>query len=265
MTSAMTDRDEREILSIASARQQAEDDHADAGQSRAALREAAAEVGIAAHHVAAAEDIVAQRRAAERVRSAGRRRAALVAGAVIAVAAVGGLAWRFTVGRPAVAWHDTMDAPAAWVLDVSVDTDADLRWVDVPGRGSVAEVSVAAARPRDDGTWFVNLDRQGVPGDASRHDAVVVELEGTLPAARVYLEAGADERWRSPPIAVQPTWTRHRIALDSFEHQRRVDGQWRAAGGGAPEGLTALSIKVGWFVNAPTATGALRVAEVGLE
>jgi hypothetical protein len=259
------DRDEREVLAVAAARQHADDHHREVAGDRAALREAAAEVGIAGEHVDAAEAIVAQRHAAERTRRAARRRAALIAAAVVAVVAVGWVGWRLTLGRPAVAWRADLASPAGWTLDVSAGTRATLDWVSEPGTGQVARVTVEAAQPRGDGTWFVNLDGQGVPADASRHRAVVIELAGTLPAARVYLEAGEDERWRSPPIAVTAAFTRQRIELDRFEHQRRSGGDWRPAGDDAPDGLTALSIKLGWYVNPPSATGELRVAEVGLE
>src|SRR5688572_24376985 len=128
-----TNRDEREVLSVAAARQQAADEAREATDDRAVLRAAAAEVGIAGEHVDAAEAIVAQRRAFEPVRRARRRRAAGIAAAAAVVVVAGAVGWRLTLGRPAAAWRDGMESPAGWTLDVSAGTDATLAWADEPG------------------------------------------------------------------------------------------------------------------------------------
>jgi hypothetical protein len=192
-----------------------------------------------------------------------RKRVTIVIVGLVAALGAGGVAWRLLHPEPAAAWSDGFEGSARWTLDTSEGTSASLRFEPAAGRGQVAVVAVEAVRPRADQTWFINLD--GPPVEARGLGAAVIELEGTLPRVRLFLEAGPDERWRSPPIAVPGQLARQRIPLARFEHQRRVDGRWDVTGGGPPRGVVVPSVKLGWYVNDPGATGMVRIAEVGLE
>jgi hypothetical protein len=240
-------------------------DHAtdEAARANSAVREAAREVGVTDAQLDEAEAEVARRRAHEAAERSKRTRFLYgAAGATLALGLAVGV-WKLSAPPPPSPWVERFTEHSRWALDVSPGTSAHLAFETEGGR-EVAAVTVDRAAPRADGTWFVNLDATGLPrveGDS----VMVIELSGTLPTARIYLEAGTDERWRSPPIAVEPTWTRHRVPLANFEHQRRSDGRWRVVSAAPPSGVTTVSVKLGHYVNAPEATGTLRVREVGAE
>ncbi len=250
-----------EVLGVAVELQARDQVRHEAEGVSAAVREAAREVGVTDAQLAEAETEVTRRRAQEAARQA--RRSKRLYGAV-GVALALGLAvgvWRLSAPPPPSPWVERFAVRSRWALDVSPGTSARLAFETDSGR-DVAVVTVERAAPRADGTWFVNLDATGLPrveGDS----AMEIELAGTLPTARIYLEAGADERWRSPPIPVQAAWTRHRVELASFDHQRRTDGRWRVVNAAPPSGVTTVSVKLGHYVNAPESTGVVRVREVG--
>lgn len=221
----------------------------------------AAELGIPPDYLVRAEAELVRRRATQMRR---RRLGSIVAAAALALGlGYAGVSAILTT-PPAEPWSASVEVRRSWALDVSPGTLATLRVTDEAERGPVAAVEVGRAQPRDDGTWFVNLDGPEV-ALAPGHHTLAVEMAGTLPAARVFLEASADERWRSPPVAVRPDWTPHRLKLVHFEHQRRVGGRWEAGGGGPPTGEVTVSVKLGHFVNPPEATGTVRVASVAVE
>lgn len=238
--------------------------------SEAAFREAALEAGLDPRLLARAEEELARREqvaaaAAERGRRR-RRVAALGALGAIAVGAAGvGLAQVLFPPAPAP-WVETFDVPGgSWSLDRNADTRATLSWQEEPGRGQVAVVRVDGFAPEADGAYHVNLDGVVAPEDAGRYGAVVVDLKGSLPVARVYVEAGTDERWRSPAISVQPGWTTHRLPLRSFERQERRNGDWRTVEWSAPEGVSQLSIKLGHYMNPADRAGELYVDALRFE
>ncbi len=216
----------------------------------------AAELGVPPEYLERAE---AQLRHRAWARARRRRLALGVGGVAVAVA----LTFAVVRALAPAPWSASAEVRRERTLEVSPGTLAGVRFEDDAARGPVAVVEVSRAAPRPDGTWFVNLDGPDAPVE-SGHGALVIELAGTLPNARVYLEAGADERWRSPPIAVQPEWTTHRLRLATFERQRRVGGKWQAAEG-PPRGPVTVSVKLGHFVNDAAATGVVRVAGVALE
>ena len=274
MQSGSDDRRQR-VLQIAFELQAEQDAGEERELSEAAFREAAVEAGLDPQLLARAEEELARReRLAVLAAGRGRRRRRLAAVAVLGVLALGaaglGLARVFFPPPPApwVETFDAVDAAGRWALDTNPDTRATLSWRDEPGRGQVAVVRVDAFAPAHDGAYHVNLDGLLAPEDASRYSDLVVDLKGSLPAARVYLEAGeagTDERWRSPEIAVQRDWTTHRLPLRSFERQERQGGAWRTVDWSAPEGVRQLSVKLGHYMNPPDGAGELLVDALRFE
>jgi hypothetical protein len=248
----------------------------EAGEERkvsdAAFHEAALEVGLDPQLLARAEEELARRErlAAEAARRARRRRrlAAVAVASAIGLGAAGlGLA-PVLFPPPPAPWLETFDASdvaGRWALDRNPDTRATLSWQAEAGRGQVAVVRVDGFAPAHDGAYHVNLDGLLAPEDASRYRELVVDLKGSLPAARVYLEAGTEERWRSPAIAVQRDWTTHRLPLRSFERQERRRGAWRTVGWSAPEGVSQLSVKLGHYMNPAEAAGEIFVDALRFE
>lgn len=245
----------------------------EAGEERkvsdAAFQEAAAEVGLDPKFLAQAEEELARReRVAAEAAVRGRRRRRRVAMAVLGVLALGGAGLglaRVMFPPPPAPWVETFDVAGRWALDRNPDTRAALSWQEEPGRGQVAVVRVDAFAPADDGKYHVNLDAAVAPDDVSRYSELAVDLKGSLPTARVFLEAGTDERWRSPAIAVQRDWTTHRLPLRSFERQERHSGAWRTVDWSEPEGVTQLSVKLGHFMNPADGAGELFVDALRFE
>jgi hypothetical protein len=227
---------------------------------RQAVREAARELGVAEHHLAEAEETLTMRRAVLAGRAATRRR--WFAGGLAALVLSGGgvVVWQATRPEVAPPWRLVVADQAAVTLDASPGTEARLALL--PGPPAVAEVTVSNVTPQANGKWHVNLDRRDVP-PLDGHTHLTVTLSGTLPTARVYLEAASDERWRSGPIALTEAPVDHPLALDTFDHQRRgPDGTWKTVDFAAPRGVHIVSVKLGHFVNAPTDRGWVRVGEV---
>jgi hypothetical protein len=274
MMQSSSDHRQREVLRIAFELQAAQAASEEQKLSEAAFREAALESGLDPQLLARAEEELARREhVAAQAAAQRRRRRRLAAVAVLGVLAVGaaGLALAPVLyPPPPAAWVETFDAPGGararpWALDTNPDTRAALSWQAEPGRGQVAVVRVDEFAPARDGKYHVNLDGLHAPGDASRYSELALDLKGSLPTARVYLEAGTDERWRSPAIAVQRDWTTHRLPLRTFERQQRHDGAWRTVDWSAPEGVSQLSVKLGHFMNPPEATGELFVDALRFE
>jgi hypothetical protein len=274
MMQSSSDHRQREVLRIAFELQAAQAASEEQKLSEAAFREAALESGLDPELLARAEEELARReQASAHATAQRRRRRRLAAVAVVGALALGaaGLALAPVLSPPPPAqWIETFDAPGGararpWALDTNPDTRATLSWHEEPGRGQVAVVRVDGFAPAQDGKYHVNLDGLLAPADASRYGEVAVDLKGSLPTARVYLEAGTDERWRSPAISVQRDWTTHRLPLRSFERQQRHDGAWRTVDWSAPDGVSQLSVKLGHFMNPPEATGELFVDALRFE
>ncbi|HMV68505.1 MAG TPA: hypothetical protein PKA64_16770, partial [Myxococcota bacterium] len=154
---------------------------------------------------------------------------------------------------------DLTGGAARWSLDASAGTQASLAW-----EGDAAVLRVERAAPRDDGTWFVNLDTTLPVPTLADYGEVSFRVQGEgLGHVRVYLES-ADERWRSPPVPVTPSDTLHTVPFDAFEHQLREDGRWRVVGWTHPGRVPTLSFKVGHYVNPPEQAGSVRLDDVGL-
>jgi hypothetical protein len=226
------------------------------------LEAAAAELGITSDQLREAQATLARDQALDAERRLSRRRWLIRGGgAALAIAAGVGI-WAAVRPAPPEPWTADFSA-GTWQLDVSAGTVARLNVV-AEGGVTVADVTVESVAPRGDGTWFVNLDGTGLPAIAG-HQSVSVTLGGTLPNARLYLEAGQDERWRSPPIAVPRSPERRTLPLAAFEHQTREGGKWTTASGSAPTRIDTISWKFGHFVNPPGAAGSVRLGALHLE
>jgi hypothetical protein len=258
---------ERErVLTKAMALQEAADRRAAAEREAALFSSAAAELGVdSAHLDEAAERLRAEdiRRAGEAAEAAARRGERLRwAAAVSAVAVVvGGVAtWALTPSAPPEPWVADV-TQATWQLDVNPGTKASITPFEEAGRGGL-RVDVGSFVADERGEYRANLDGPApAAGGFTRAD---VTLRGSLPVARLYLESGGDERWRSPPIAVPQAWTTVSLDLRQFEHQVRVGGKWEVVNDASPSGLTNLSVKVGRFMNDATARGDLWLDAVEL-
>ncbi len=234
-----------------------------------ALQDAAVETGLDPRFLAKAEEELARREvlaAEKKARRSKRLRMASVAllGALVLVGSGLGLA-RVLFPPSPQAWLETFDSPGRWGLDKNPSSGATLAWQPEAGRGQVAVVRVERLAPSQDGKYHVNLDSALAPPDASRYSDFVVDLKGSLPTARVFLEAGPEERWRSPPIDVQQNWTSHRLPLRSFERQEYRGGQWHTVGWSAPASARQISVKVGHFMNSPGTTGELFLDDLRFE
>jgi len=256
-----TDTD-TEVLEVAVELHAKDEVALEAARARQAVREAAVELGVEDQLERAEEELARRRAEAEAKRERRGRLTRIVLGAVLAVG-LGIAFWKVTEPTPPTPWT-LVSARAAWTLDVSPGTRATSVFETHEGHPAL-RVDVAAALPRADGTWFVNLDRRDVPRFEG-HTTLVIDLQGTLPRARVYLEAGESLRWRSPPIDVPAIWTPIRLPLDAFERQERDgSGRWHVVSGDAPAQVTTLSVKLGHFVNQPGDVGQVRVGEIHVE
>jgi hypothetical protein len=246
----MTDRDR--ILKRAfelAAEEEAEHEQAEA---HAELRVAVEDMGVDPAHVDRARAELLQK---EQERRRQRRKLALLGTALVTTGLVAAGAFHLLFPGAPEPWISSFDEPKQWALDVNAGTEAAVEFDEEAGRGRVARLTVRGFAVEKDGSFRVNLDSQHVPENAGRYRTLTIDAKGTLPVARVYLEHGVNERWRSPALRITPSWTQHRLDLQRFEHQRRESGIWRTVDDDAPEDVTQLSIKLGTYMNSPDAQG----------
>lgn len=242
----------------------------DQEQRRIAL-EAAAEAGVPAAYMEQAAAILHQRRVAA-ARRTRRRRTLLLAGAAAVVLALAG--W---FGASAL-----LDEPAPvpvverfdgapnqrWTLDVNPQSRATITFGAGSGREGVALIRVDrfGVRPADS-TYYVNLDSTDGGKNLSGLESAVFLVRGEgLGQLRLYLERGANERWRSPPVPVTGEWQERRIPLDQFERQTRdAAGAWRVRDNEPPGRIDRLSFKLGSFINDAGSRGEVAIDDLRIE
>lgn len=270
----MTREEQRKrVLDRAWKLQHEREDAAEAKRRTRQMADAAEELGLdpgtveEAERQLDAEDAAAREAAAAaaKERAAARARlgrlGALGAAVLAGVTAIGAGAWLLT--RPPAPVEAPLGASEGWVLDVSAGTQAAVGWAQDGTHGEVGVLSVTSTAPREDGTWFVNLDHHA-PLDLSRHERARFAVRGEgLGTVRLFLEADG-ERWRSPPVSVGKDWQTVDLPLDSFDHQRR-DGGWKTVGAGGVGQVSTTSFKVGHFMNPPEATGEVRIDDLRFE
>lgn len=227
------------------------DAHAQA-EAQARTREmaaAAAELGLDPALLPEAERRV-RARAEERARrevQAARRRRWFAAGAVAAVGVVVVSAWALRGPEPVAPWTDGF-AAGSWALEASAGTQARLSFVEVAGRGAVAQVEVDRFVPLADGRYWVNLESLAHPDWTGASELSFAARAEGLGNVRVYLES-PEERWRGPAVPVGPGWSTHTLPLSAFERQVKRGGDWQVVGDRAPRRVDTVSFKLGGWVN----------------
>lgn len=245
---------------------------ADHRASEAALREAAAELGVDQRHVDRALVELARRREEDAARRARRSRIgrSLGLGLVAALAATG-LAW--VVAAPADPWTTRFEQRERWTVATSPRTLALLRWAAPTGsdghRDALVTLDHVADRTgdRDDDRWWVDLEGSELP-DFGGHDALVLTVWGNLPRARLTLWSGPDERWVAPAITLRPSPTEQRVPFAALDHQRLERGRWRSVDdvfGDRPSDIDRLVVSLGDGVNPRDARGYVRLGELRCE
>lgn len=251
-----------QVLREAVRQQDAAERERETQQGREAYADAAQELGIsrtdldraaAEHHAAA----VAQVRRRRTVRNGA------IAAALGALLVVGGYRGAnppapdptsYSFETPAQAWSPEFNPRSAGHAGQE------------GGRGVIV---VERFVPEDDGRYWANLNSASVPPSVDGYRTVTLRIrgEGTLSQARLFLENGPTERWRSPAIPVGPEWRVVTLRLDQMEHQTRRDTRspWRGDGGGAPDDVTGVSLKAGHPFNPPDARGRVEVDDLRLE
>ena len=225
---------------------------------REAYAEAATELRISRVELdrAAAESHAAT---VERIRRE-QRLHNLVVGAVAAVLLAGGAYRLLDPPAPDPTTYTFASAAQAWSGEVNPRSAG--RAGQENGRG-VIEVERFVAE--DDGRYWANLNTSSVPRSLDGYEAVTLRVRGSgLGHARVFLENGPTERWRSPDVPVGAEWTTVRFRLDQFEHQTRPDSRspWRGRRGGSPGEVTGVSLKVGHPFNPTDARGRVELDDL---
>jgi hypothetical protein len=120
-----------------------------------------------------------------------------------------------------------------------------------------------------DGRYWANLNTSSVPASLQGHETITLRIrgDGGLGRARLFVENGPTERWRSPDIAVGAGWRTVTIRMDQLEHQARPDSRspWRGRRGGAPGDVTGISLKVGHPFNPTDARGRVEVDDLRID
>jgi hypothetical protein len=251
-----------EVLREAVRRQEVDERERDALRDRESYAEAAQEMGISRAELdrAAAEShaaTVARIRRGRRVRNT-----ALAAGVAVLAMAGGYRALNPPAPEPTT-WTFQSDAQA-WSGDFNPRSTGSAR--QEGGRGVIQVERFVA---EDDGRYWANLNTTSVPASVRRHDAITLRVrgDGGLGEARVFLENGPTERWRSSPIPVETEWRTILVRMDELEHQTRPDSRspWRSTRGRSPDAVTGVSLKVGHPFNPTNARGRVEVDDLRID
>lgn len=262
-TSTLADPDEvlRVALELHARDERARTDDA----QRAALRETLDALGANADLVARAEVELALRereRANTRVR---RRWLGIQIGLVIgALACSAVVAW--TALRSPDPWSDDLSDRSRWSLVKNANSSGALTWTR-DGARELATVFIDLLKPDDRDSWRVDLNGTGLP-DVDDHDTIRIELQSSLPRARLVLRAGPDERWVSPAIELDEGWHTHTLTLRSFEHQRLERHGWtrpKRSDRRPPADIDTLTLTLGDPINPVHVSGWLRVRSLVVE
>lgn len=231
-------------------------------RDRAAFAEAAEELGISSHQLdRAAADLHLKK--VEEVRRARRLRNMLLSAGVAVLAL--GAGYRVLNPPPPDPIEYRWQTPSqTWSGEVNARSTA--RALEEGGSGVIQVERFVA---EDDGRYWANLNTASVPESLEGYRTVTLRIrgEGTLRHARLFLENGPTERWRSPDIAVGPEWRTVTLRLEQFEHQTRDGGgdRWRTGRGGSPDDVTELSLKTGHPFNPPDARGRVQIDDLRIE
>lgn len=258
----LTPQELPDVLREAVRRQDVDEREREAQLDRESYAEAAEEMGISRAELdrAAAET---HRATVERIRRGRRiRNTALAAGAAVLVV-LGG--YRVLNPPPPEPTEYTFaSATQAWSGDFNPNSAGSAR--QEGGRGVI---QVDRFVPEADGRYWANLNTASVPESVEGHEAITLRIrgDGGLGQARVFLENGSTERWRSPAIPVGTDWSTVRLRLDQLEHQTRPDSRspWRSRRGGTPGTISGISIKVGHPFNPTDARGRIEVDDLRLD
>lgn len=251
-----------EVLREAVRRQDVEEREREVRQDRESHAQAAEELGISRTQLerAAAEVHAAK---VARIRR-GRRIRNTLGGAAAAILVAAG-AYRVANPAPPEPVSYTFQDPAqAWSGDFNARSAGTAR--QEGGHGVIVVERFVA---EDDGRYWANLNTASVPSTLQGHETVTLRIrgDGGLGNARVFIENGPTERWRSPAIPVETEWRTVQLRMGQFEHQTRPDSRapWRARRGGPPGAATGLSLKVGHPFNPTDARGRVEVDDLRIE
>jgi hypothetical protein len=203
-------------------------------------------------------------RRVEKVKQTRRKRIGIVATIAAAAALWGG--WTLThVPPPAPATIGI--SQSATVLESNPETQATVSYENVNG-SQTAIIKISKFGLNRNGTYFANLNTTTEPRNLAGHKSVSFRVRGSgLPAVRLYLEAGASERWRSQPVEVRNEAQAYQLPLDSFDHQIRTNptDQWRRIDYSAPGKIERFSFKLGTYVNDAKASGEVAISDLKVE
>jgi hypothetical protein len=251
-----------DVLREAVRRQEVDEREREVRLDRESYAQAAEEMGISRAELdrAAAEQhaaTVARIRRGRRIRNA-------VAGAAVAILAAAGAYRVANPPPPEPATWTFQSAAQAWSGDFNPRSTG--RAAQEGGHGVIVVEQFVA---EGDGRYWANLNTPAVPASLQGHQTVTLRIrgDGGLGQARLFIENGATERWRSPAIPVGTEWRTLMFRLDQFEHQTRPDSRapWRTQRGGPPGTVTGVSLKVGHPFNPPDARGRVEVDDLRIE
>jgi hypothetical protein len=251
-----------EVLREAVRRQEVDERERDALRDRESYAEAAQEMGISRAELdrAAAESHAAT---VARIRRGRRLRNTVLAAGVAVLAMAGGYRALNPPAPEPTTWTFQSDAQV-WSGDFNPRSTGSAR--QEGGRGVIQVERFVA---EDDGRYWANLNSTSVPASVKGYDAVTLRVrgDGGLGEARVFLENGSTERWRSPPLPVETEWRTITLRMDQLEHQTRPDSRspWRSTRGGSPDAVTGVSIKVGHPFNTTNARGRVEVDDLRID
>jgi len=260
-----------EVVHLASVLYERDKEKSAEDQERQATVDAAREVGLPEEYLHRAAAELHNRRVEQVQKAHGRNRSLLAIGAAVLVMG-GATAIMMTSIRPPSA---PPVAPVAQIVTSAVPPFSATTWKLQSNPGTQATVNfqngsatlhVSRFAPDAANHFTANLNTSTGAQDLSAFRTMSIRLRGTLPQVRVYLEHGS-ERWRSPAIAVQRDDKLVRLDLSQFEMQTRegADGAWHKVGYQPPGIVDDVSIKTGWFVNDPGASGYVTLGDMRFE
>jgi predicted DNA-binding protein (UPF0251 family) len=251
-----------EVLREAVRLQEVDEREREVRMDRESYAEAAQEMGISRAEL---DRAAAEKHAATVVGIRRKRRIRnTVLGAAVAILAAAGVYRVANPPPPDPVVYTFQDDAQTWSGDFNPRSTGRAR--QEAGRGVIVVERFVA---EEDGRYWANLNTASVPASLEGHETVTLRIrgDGGLGDARIFIENGPTERWRSPDIPVETEWRVIQLRIDQFEHQTRPDSRspWRARRGGPPGTVTGVSLKVGHPFNPTDARGRVEVDDLRIE
>ena len=151
-----------------------------------------------------------------------------------------------------------------WSSYCNTGTTCNLSWRQDDTQGTYAQFTVSQFRQLTK-KYFANIRARTPPDTMKGYETMTFKAKGTgLDYICVYIRGDKKRRWRSPKLALTPTWTEYTVKLTDFVYQERSNkkSQWAKEDFEDFGYVDRVQFKLGTFVNDINSKGSVGVDDL---